>query len=574
MTSPETREVAVVRTVEGSSFVVNGLAGDSDYTFVAVSVNGAGERSTFPSAPVTVRTLPSPELYVAPFGDDAAPLAGTPTDPFASIDAALAAAASIDGLVTIRLAEGSYAEPHQVLESRNVVLDGGYQVSGGSWMKGALTSIVEFAAGSDLPSIQTADFNQMARRSRAGLVLRDSVLSISDVVLRTTTTSVTHCVATVYADASELNLAGTLVDSSGSGSCRIGVESLGAAGAGRLLIRGSVLRGGRTGMPTSASTYAGLATDGLAQATIVDSVVDGLDDDGLGRGITRPSELFGWIDAGSVDLILNRSTVRACSTAAERPYSVDVSRGADLAPSSALFVSNSFLAAPGDADSTTGMRVLARSDANAQLYQNTILVGSRFAPTTRSSAGTSSAVVALEGTLAGMTLVNNLFAFADWGSYLRYGTILDLDGLAGTSVLVGARVEGNVFSYPPADTTTPGLGGGPLIMCRYQGVEFSDTATVESELNESDSYLCRASGAVDASSNRALLENPMASTPLRNAVVLELDGQVDSSSGSTGLLRSNGVALVSPDPVAEVSTDRLGATRSLSNPGVGAFIVP
>ncbi len=117
-------------------------------------------------------------------------------------------------------------------------------------------------------------------------------------------------------------------------------------------------------------------------------------------------------------------------------------------------------------------------------------------------------------------------------------------------------------------------------MCDYQGVEFNTTADTEAEVNEPDPYLCKAGGTINASDNRLQNEHPdeapMEMDPDPNGVVLLVDGNVDTTSTEAAVvtrLRTNGVPLVSPVPVSEVDTDRLGMMRTPSNPGVGAFVL-
>lgn len=569
MLVPEEREVGVVRVGEGLSILVSGLAGDVEYTFEAVSINGAGERSRFPTDPLRVRTLPSAELHVAPFGDDSDPLAGTAAAPYASLSAALAASADLDGPVTIRLATGAYAEPHQRIESRTVTVEGGYVVDGSTWTRGG-TSSIAFAAGGDLRSVESGDFNRAGRRSRAGLLLDDAVFIGSDLMVNVQDASSTHCVSAVYSNASQVELTQVTVDATGTGPCRMGIESIGAAGAGRLTLRNSVVRGARTGTPASGSTFAGCASEALAEASFVDSEIYGIDDRGHGRGITRPSELFGWVDTGSAELRTNRSTFMASSTSATRDDRVDIARGADVS-TSGWFASNTVFGAPGGADRSSALRVVGQADASVQLFQTTMFVGSNFYPSASTTRGQHAAVLSVEGSVAALVLLNNLFVFADWGSYDRYGAAIDLDGLSTTSTLVGARSNGNFFSYPPGSGS---FAGGPLIMCDYQGVEFSTTADTEAEVNDPGPYLCKATGSMDASDNRLLNENPDGLGLAPNAVVLTQEGDIDTANtiaGTVSLLRNGGVPLASPIPVTEVDADRLGSMRVLANPGVGAF---
>ncbi|MCA9613382.1 MAG: hypothetical protein KC586_11570, partial [Myxococcales bacterium] len=567
MLAPEVLDVATLPLDEATEHVVDGLAGDTDYTFELVSVNGAGELSPFPSAPITVRTLPAPELYVAPYGDDAHPRAGTRLNPFATVTAALRSS-DTSLPITLRLAAGTYRESTLRIADRTVTIEGGYDAS---WTRGGGPSVLSVASSGDLEPLTATRFNTTRRRTRAAIQTERATLTLDAVELVVSDASATSCVTALWAHASDVRLRNSIVTGARSGPCRVAI----AAHEGQLSLLDSTLSATST-VPSTASEHVALFTRATAEVTVADSELFGVDARASGPFTSSVRGAFGWIDQGTSQLRMTRSQASAATGFAASPLSADVVGALDLTGVGSFFVDNSVLQTPRGARAADVVRVAGAE--SVRIYQSTVVLGHEFAPATRNTSDRSS-VIRLEGRVRSFALYNDLLAYADWSAATPYAAVLDLAGLDRVALLASS-VRGNVFSYPPADRVTAGLGGGPLVMCDFLGEEFSVVALSETQLNQTSHYTCRSGGTVVASNNVALLTNPGTSPASRSGVVLEESGDVVHAGSPsthptvTDVLRA-GAILPTSFPWAEVSRDRVGVMRSgPARPGVGAFVIP
>lgn len=569
MLAPEVADVATLPIDEATEHVLDGLAGDTDYTFEIVTVGGAGEVSGFPSEPLTIRTLPAPELYVAPFGDDGHPRAGTRLTPFATIGAALRAS-DASRPVTLRLAAGLYRERALRIADRAVTIEGGYDAS---WRRGSGRSVLSVASGGDLEPLTAPRFNAARRRARAALIAERATLTLDAIELTVSDASTSACVAGVAAYASDVRVRGAHVGSAITGPCRIAL----AAREGQLSILTSTLIATDAAVGPG-SEHVALFTRGAAEVTVADSELFGID-----ARVAPPTAqvrgAFGWVDQSTGQVRITRTHASPAFGLGASLLAADVAGALDLTGARSIFVDNSVLQVPGGARSADVLRVVGAD--SVRLLLSTLVLGQQFVAVSRRATDRLS-VVRLEGRVRSFTLLNDLFAFADWSRATPYAAIVDLSGLERAS-LVGSSVRGNVFSYPPADRVTANLGGGPLVMCDFAGEEFSVMALTESQLNQSASYTCRTGGTVVAHQNVALLSNPRTAPTTRSGVVLDDLGELDigSSADASGtapevanLLRS-GARLDTSLPLAELTRDRRGTTRPGAplQPGVGAYVL-
>lgn len=157
----------VARTSD-RTVTLTGLAG-VERTYEVVSINAIGLPSDA-SPPVSVTPLSPNQIFVAPFGDDTSPTAGTPATPFQTLHAALARArtAMADEIV---LHDGSYNEPAALDVPFAIVLHGGMHASGGTWTDDGGTSTVTIAGGRMVPSCSTGQFNRAGRDVFAALLV-------------------------------------------------------------------------------------------------------------------------------------------------------------------------------------------------------------------------------------------------------------------------------------------------------------------------------------------------------------------------------------------------------------------
>ena len=572
MVAPEMRELG--RTSE-PTFVARGLAGETEYAFEIVSVNGSSELSAFASPVVRVTTLPSLDIYVSRIhGDDASPVAGSELVPFATLSAALASAGTEP--TTLHLDGDTYDEPPLVLNGRDITIVGGYWRNGAQFIPMERETILRPAfAPTFLPVTSHDRFRPRSGLVRAAVAVTDGALSLRGIALQPTGAADGSCYDALWALNADITVIESMVNVEGDPTCAVGAYVRG----GRASVRDSTVAGVRTGSRFATTNAVGLYTSGTADVGISDSSLFGI---AWTPATAMPSGIeavMAWTDRGSERLRVSRSTLRAMVVPRSYVLANGTSSAADIQWAGSASFDNSVMTTPSGANTAQTLRIRANGSVGnvVEFIHCTVVHGTRYSSTTRAPRGTAAAVIDWAGPLRTVRLVNNIFAFADWGTWTEGDAILDFQDVSSAVAYVGTMIRGNVFSYPPHDMFTPLRGGGPMVFCLDQGIEFDVAAFSERDVNLPEPYSCHNGGSLRVEDNVVLFRNPGGGIAAdRNAVALQPDGSVDRGfAGTYELLQMSGVPLTLPLNVTSVIRDRSGTPRAdAAMPGVGAWILP
>ncbi|HJL04870.1 MAG TPA: hypothetical protein RMH85_30120 [Polyangiaceae bacterium LLY-WYZ-15_(1-7)] len=591
MTAPVMREVARVSEPFAE---IRGLAGDADFTFEVTSVNAVGELSDFPSDPITVRTLPAPEVYVsAMLGDDTDPLAGTPDRPYRTVSAALAAAPR-DLPTQVRIHGGTYVEGPLQLDGLEVSVVGGWGVSGSSWTPGDTPTRLRVDFGTRrLPSVRTERFNPAAQPSRAAIELSRGLYVLEGLDIEARGSTGGDCGAVVHATDADLQVRSSELQYRGAAQCRVAIEQLDSEGARTLSVSSSRLVGMAlsTRWPSGVVDAVGIATSGIRRATITDSDVAGIYRTGL-SGTERVGYVGAWVAEGRVRARISRSLLRAAGAPVSSPGSATHRFGfdytgtvtaLDLPSVEELFADNSSFLTPrgGRHNEALRLRSGAVGGAVLTLVHITASAGDEYTPNVApfDPRGERGAALSIEGRLRRLLLANSLLVMADYGDWGAAQSVVDLSRLSSAVTQLGSYVRGNAYSFAPEQLTQT-LPSGPLVLCEAGG-EFANIAFDEMTANQQAPYLCQSGGSVRVGDNLVLFRTSSAATRGR-AILLE-NGSVngtpvapsypDTAPPTRDVLRSGGAPL-GPIPEEETRMSQGGSTRYASSPGIGAWLVP
>lgn len=572
-------------TTTDTGTVVRGLSDTTDYQFAVASLNQVGEPSARVSSNVVRPETPT-IFFVAPDGSDSAPGAGSEDVPFATVAAAVNAAAS-GGVDAVWVLEGDYAETQPITVSSDLDVIGGFDRSSGSWVPGSGRSrITTIAGGAARSGPRTSIFNEGSRLVEAAVFVNDVALVTSDIDWRYEGPTATgRCVALFH-------VVGSLtIDRSSARLIPSGSPIQPCVGAvlgndATVRVNQSELVGWAElgNLPIVTNSTALAVEDG--QIDVIDSTLVGYAGTGIGSSGTNV-RLSGITGDALTSLRASRVTASAMTPETSTNFPSGRMAGLQATVRGAVVIDDSVLRTPGGASGAVALELASVAGAAPAitLAHVTASVGADWDMNTNFLTGSPRAALKLEGSFGQFLLVNSILSYAG-GAVDTTGIVwsaLDLSGVSSPFDFVLAR--GNVYSVPILDGALPAFGGASdaLIFCADN--EFG-LALAEPQTNDPGFYAC-STGATTASwsigNNDALLQLPSPaavnnpSSP--HAIALNDVGfpvvAYPALTSSLSTVRNAGVNLSSLPNAISAPSDRGGTARSHSNvQGAGAWIVP
>lgn len=558
--------VEVARTSD-RLITLGGLPGGVERTYQVISVNAVGVRSD-PSPNVNVTPLLPNQVFVAPFGNDSSPTAGTPATPFQTLHAALARAAAT-GADEVLLHDGNYSETAFTI-SMAITIRGGMHASGGVWSDAGGVSTVTVTGGSLVPSCVAGPFNAAGAPVAAAVFVDETVdVRIENVDFASSRGSLpaATCFAALAVDQGSLTLVDCDVRALGAatGACGTGVFVRGASFA----AIGSSIRG----MATAATSVpAGLDLTGVASCA--DAVLSferasvfGLD----APLMTSPGSVRSLsATMGAADsMTSSRSLFEPLAGRYAWDASDGIIEGIDIQATRRVFLHDSIVRTTHGGLHNRAIRiggVGVGALASVSLYHVTAIIGDDWGSVHAVPPLATSAVISFVGDIRDIAMFNNMLSYA--GGSSDGVTLNGVDRSASTTDPATFTFEGNIISIP---YTNPSVVAA-LASCG-EGREFGQSYS-EDTLNTPGALRCHGSGTSSASwtfrRNAAFTDFPVFPPPLIPDPLAVVEFTANAVVTEPARVFIVGEVIAETPLFLDVITDFGGNARG-NPPGVGAW---